>query len=75
MAAPRLGSAWLGLLLVALGAASLAWPEFSCTRDTHDAKLGPLEFTLKEKETVRLPIWPGLLAVAVGAGLLWRRKA
>ncbi|WP_026853091.1 hypothetical protein [Geothrix fermentans] len=65
----------LGLALIALGAAALAWPEFSYTRDSHDAKLGPLEFTLKEKETVRIPAWAGLAAIAVGAVLVWRGKA
>ncbi|MDP1832940.1 MAG: LPXTG cell wall anchor domain-containing protein [Geothrix sp.] len=63
-----------GLALIALGAASLAWPEFSYTKDSHDAKLGPLEFTLKEKETVRVPVWAGLAAIAGGTLLLWRRK-
>jgi LPXTG-motif cell wall-anchored protein len=63
-----------GLALIALGAASLAWPDFTYTRATHDAKLGPLEFTLKQKETVSLPVWAGLAAIAAGALLLWRRR-
>jgi hypothetical protein len=63
-----------GLALIALGAASLAWPEFSYTKGTHDAKLGPLEFTLKEKDTVRIPVWVGLAASAGGTLLVWRRK-
>lgn len=63
-----------GLALIALGAASLAWPEISYTKDTHDAKLGPLEFTLKEKDSVRIPVWVGLAAIAGGTGLVWRRK-
>ncbi|WP_243303337.1 hypothetical protein [Geothrix oryzisoli] len=65
----------VGLALIALGAAALAWPEFSYTKGSHDAKLGPLEFTLKEKETVRIPSWAGLAAIAVGVVLVWRRKA
>lgn len=64
-----------GLALIALGAAALAWPEFSYTKDSHDAKLGPLEFTLKEKDSVRIPAWAGLAAIAAGAVLVWRRKA
>ena len=59
-----------GLALIALGAAALVWPEFSYTKDSHDAKLGPLEFTVKEKETVRVPLWVGIGAVALGAALL-----
>jgi hypothetical protein len=63
-----------GLALVALGAASLAWPELRYTRATHDARLGPLEFTLKQKETLRIPYWVGLVAIAGGTLLIWRRK-
>ncbi|GLH74317.1 hypothetical protein GETHLI_28190 [Geothrix limicola] len=64
-----------GLALIALGAAALAWPELSYTKQTHDAKLGPLEFTVKEKDTVRLPVWLGLAAIAGGTVLVWKRKA
>jgi len=63
-----------GLALVALGAAALAWPDLTYTRDRHDAKLGPLEFTVKEKDTLHLPAWLGLAAVAAGTVLVWRRK-
>jgi hypothetical protein len=63
-----------GLALIALGAASLAWPELSYTKGTHEAKLGPLEFTLKEKDTVHVPMWMGLVAIAGGTWLVWRRK-
>lgn len=64
----------IGLALIALGAAGLAWPEFSYTKDRQEAKLGPLEFTVKAKETVHLPAWLGLAAVAAGTVLVWRRK-
>jgi hypothetical protein len=64
-----------GLALIALGAASFIWPDFTCTRATHDAKLGSLEFTLKQKETVNLPAWVGLAAIVAGTLLVWRRRA
>ena len=66
--------ALVGLALIALGAASLAWPELSYTRATHDAKLGPLEFTLKQKESIHVPAWAGLVVIALGTVLVWRRK-
>ena len=64
----------VGLALIALGSASLAWPQFSYARATHDAKLGPLEIVLKQQETARIPPWVGLTAIAVGTLLVWRRK-
>lgn len=63
-----------GLALIALGAASLAWPDLTYTKASHDAKLGPLEFTLKQKENVRVPAWAGLAAIGLGTLLIWRRK-
>ncbi|MBI4913530.1 MAG: hypothetical protein HY823_12390 [Acidobacteria bacterium] len=63
-----------GLLLIGLGAASLAWPDIPYTKSTHNAKLGPLEFTMKEKDALRIPPWVGLGAVAIGTLLVWRRK-
>ncbi|HJV49453.1 MAG TPA: hypothetical protein VJ549_09280 [Geothrix sp.] len=64
----------VGLALIALGAAALAWPELSYTKQSHDAKLGPLEFTVKEKDTIHLPAWLGLAAIAGGTALVWKRK-
>jgi len=63
-----------GLALIALGAAALAWPDLTYTKDSHDAKLGPLEFTLKQKDTIHVPTWVGLAAIAGGTLLIWRRK-
>lgn len=63
-----------GLALIALGAATLAWPDLSYTRATHDAKLGPLEFSLKQKESLHIPAGAGLAAIALGTLLIWRRK-
>ncbi|GLH68408.1 hypothetical protein [Geothrix edaphica] len=63
-----------GLALILLGLAALIRPDFSYTKDSHDAKLGPLEFTVKEKESVHIPTWAALAAMAVGVALVWPRK-
>jgi hypothetical protein len=42
----------------------------SFTKETHEAKLGPLELQLKEKETVNIPVWAGVGAIVVGGILL-----
>lgn len=60
----------IGILLIAAGAAGLAYGQFSYTQETHKADLGPLQFEVKNKETVNIPIWAGLGAVASGMVLL-----
>ncbi len=48
-----------GLLLVALGVVALAYRTFTYTKRTHEAKVLGLELSLKEKETVEVPVWAG----------------
>jgi hypothetical protein len=60
----------LGLILLVAGTLALVYRSFSYTKDTHEAKLGPLEFSLKEKETVNIPTWAGVGAIVVGGILL-----
>ncbi len=60
----------VAILLVVAGAAGLAYGSFSFTRETHSAKLGPVELSWKEKETVNVPVWVGLGAIAAGVVLL-----
>jgi hypothetical protein len=43
---------------------------FSYTRQTHDAKLGPLEISLSENHRVNVPVWAGVVIAVVGGGLL-----
>jgi len=44
--------------------------KFSYTKETHDAKVGSLELSFKEKQTVNVPAWAGVAAIAAGAALL-----
>jgi hypothetical protein len=60
----------IAIALIVLGAASLAVGTFSYTKETHEAKIGPLSLSVKEKETVNVPAWAGLAAIAVGVVLL-----
>jgi hypothetical protein len=52
------------------GALGLAYGGFSYTKDTHETKLGPIEFSVKDKETVNVPIWAGIGAIVIGGFLL-----
>ncbi|MDP2264559.1 MAG: hypothetical protein Q8K24_15525 [Hydrogenophaga sp.] len=60
----------IGILLIAAGAIGLVVGSFSYTKETQAVKLGPLELTVQEKETVNVPLWAGLGAIALGAALL-----
>ncbi|MDP1540150.1 MAG: hypothetical protein U0998_03415 [Moraxellaceae bacterium] len=57
-------------LLVLAGALALAYGGFSYTKDTTAVKMGPMELTVKEKETVNVPVWAGFGLVVVGGILL-----
>lgn len=60
----------IGIVLIVAGIAALSLGGFSFTKETHQAKLGPLEFSIKEKETVNVPTWAGIAAIVVGGALL-----
>ena len=60
----------LGALLIAAGVLGLVYGGFSFTKETHDLKLGPVELALKEKQSVSIPSWAGIGAIALGAALL-----
>jgi hypothetical protein len=58
------------LALIAAGVLGLGYGGFSYTKQTHDLKMGPVELSVKEKETVNIPVWAGVGAIAIGATLL-----
>ena len=60
----------LALALIIGGALALAYGSFSYTHDTTAAKLGPVELTVREKETVNVPVWAGVGALGAGGLLL-----
>jgi Na+/H+ antiporter NhaC len=60
----------LGAVVLAAGVMALVYGSFSYTKDTTAVKLGPLELTVKEKETVNVPVWAGVGAIVVGGLML-----
>lgn len=60
----------VGVLLLVLGLAGFLTGGFSFTKDTTKAKLGPLELTVKEKESVNIPQWMSLGAMVLGGMVL-----
>lgn len=59
-----------GILLIAAGALALVYHGFSYTKESHDAKIGPLELSVRNKETIDIPTWAGVGAIVAGAALL-----
>lgn len=60
----------VGIALLVAGALGLAYGSFSYTKETTAVKVGPLELSVKEKETVNIPMWAGVGAIVVGGLLL-----
>lgn len=60
----------VAVALIVAGVLGLLYGGFSYTKETHDVKLGPIEFSVKEKQTVNVPIWAGVGAIVVGGLLL-----
>jgi hypothetical protein len=60
----------VGVVVLVLGILALVYGGFSYTEEKHEAKLGPIEFNVKEKERVNIPVWAGVAAIAVGAVML-----
>ena len=59
----------MATVLIVAGIVALLYGKFSYTKETHDIKLGPLEMSVAEKQTVNVPVWAGVLAI-VGGGVL-----
>ena len=64
------------LALILAGTLGLVYGGFSYTKDTTVVKLGAIELTAKEKETVNITLWAGIAAIFAGSLLLvaGRRK-
>lgn len=60
----------VAILLIAAGVIGLVYGGVTYTKSTHDAKIGPLEFSIKDTETVNIPAWAGVSAIVVGGILL-----
>ena len=59
-----------GIVLIVAGVLGLVYGGFSYTKETHDAKLGPIEISVQDRERVNVPVWAGVGAIVIGGGLL-----
>jgi TRAP-type C4-dicarboxylate transport system permease small subunit len=58
------------IVLIVAGVLGLVYGSFTYTSETHEADLGSLELSVKDKETVNVPIWAGVGAILIGGVLL-----
>jgi uncharacterized membrane protein len=58
------------IVLIVAGILGLVYGSFSYTKETHEAKLGPIELSVKDKQTVYVPVWAGVGVIVVGGVLL-----
>jgi LPXTG-motif cell wall-anchored protein len=59
------------IALIVAGALALMYGSFSFTKETHEAKLGPIQLSVQEKQTVNIPAWAGAGAILLGGALLF----
>ena len=57
-------------MVILVGVLGLVYGGFSYTKDTTAVKIGPIELSVKEKETVNIPMWAGIGAIVIGGLLL-----
>jgi hypothetical protein len=60
----------VALILIIAGVAGLAMGSVSYTKTTHEAKVGPFDFSVKEKKSVNVPLWAGIAAIVAGVVML-----
>ncbi len=61
----------VAVLLIVAGIAGLLYGQFSYTKETHEAKVGPVELSVKNKQTVDVPQWASVGAIVAGVALLF----
>ena len=60
----------IAIVLIVAGVLGLVYGGFSYTKDTTAVKVGPIELSVKQKETVNVPMWAGIGAIVIGGLLL-----
>ena len=64
----------LAIVLILAGSLALAYGGFTYTKDTDQVQLGPVELSVKDKETVNIPVWAGVASIVGGVLLLFVRS-
>jgi multidrug transporter EmrE-like cation transporter len=62
------------IALIIAGVLGLAYGSFSYTKETQQARIGPIELTVQDRQTVNIPVWAGVAAIMAGVLLLFVPK-
>ena len=60
----------IAIVLIVAGVLGLIYGGFSYTKDTTAVKVGPIELSVRKKETINIPMWAGIGAIVIGGLLL-----
>ena len=60
----------LGIVLLVGGILGLLYGHIDYTKETHEGQIGPLRFSISEKETTVIPGWASIAAIVAGVALL-----
>lgn len=58
------------IALIIAGVLALVYGGFSYTKQTHELKIGSMDLSVNQTETVNIPLWAGIGAIGLGGLLL-----
>jgi len=58
------------ILIIIGGTLGLVYGSFTYTKETRETKVGPIDMSIKEKETINVPVWAGAGAITFGSLIL-----
>jgi len=64
------GTRLTAIVIIVASVLALLYGGFSYTKDTQEAKIGPIELTVRENKTVNIPVWVGIAGIVIGGALL-----
>ena len=60
----------LGIILLVAGLLGLLVGHVEYTKETHEGQIGPIKFSVKERETAVIPSWASIAVIVAGVALL-----
>ena len=68
------GLKMVAMVLIVAGVLGLLYGGFTYTKHSHDLRLGDLDLSVKSHETVNIPVWAGVGAIAAGMVMFFVRQ-